>query len=79
MTGTDSSGANAANRRSISRYDLILAIIPVALIGPALFARAFEIGLESGLVIGSVVGALALLDAVLLNPPRGRQPGGSAA
>jgi hypothetical protein len=79
MSRVDSSRANAATRRSISRYDLVLAIIPAALIGPALLASVLGMGLETGLLLGAVVGGAALLDAVLLNPPRGRRKGGTTA
>lgn len=76
MTDTDSGSVGVANRRSVSRYDLVLAAIPAALIWPTLFTRALGIGFEVGLLVGAIVGALALLDAVFLNPPRGPQVGG---
>jgi hypothetical protein len=79
MTRVDSSRANGATRRSISRYDLVLAIIPAALIGPALLASVLGMALETGLLLGGVVGGAALLDAVVLNPPRGRRKGGKTA
>ena len=77
MTDTDSGAAGVANRWSMSRYDLVLAVIPAALIWPALLAHVLGIRLEVGLVFGAVVGVLALLDAVLFNPPRGPQAGGN--
>ena len=79
MRGTDSATTSVANRRSLSRYDLVLAVIPAALIFPALLARVLGIGLEMGLLFGAIVGVLALLDAVLFNPPRGPQMGGKTA
>jgi hypothetical protein len=77
MTDTDSGATGVANRWSISRYDLVLAVIPAALFWPAVFAHVLGIGPEFGLVVGAVVGGGALLDAVLLNPPRGPRAGGN--
>lgn len=79
MTNTDSTSTGVVNRWSLSRYDLVLAVIPAALIPPALLAQILGIGLEMGLLFGAIVGVLALLDAVLLNPPRGPQVGGNSA
>ncbi len=75
MTDTDSTTTRVANQRSISRYDIVLAVIPAALIWSALLAYVLGVGLEVGLLIGGIIGMLALLDAVLLNPPRGPQTG----
>jgi hypothetical protein len=77
VTDTDSGATGVANRLAISRYDLVLAVIPAALIWPALLAYALSIGLEVGLLFGAVVGGAALLDAVLLNPPREPRTGGN--
>jgi hypothetical protein len=78
MTDTDST-TRVVNRRSVSRYDILLAVIPMALVWCGLLAYVLGVGLEMGLLIGGIIGALALLDAVLLNPPRGPQAGGRTA
>jgi hypothetical protein len=77
MTDTDSGATGVANRWSMSRYDLVLVAIPAALVWPALLAHALGIGFETGLVLGGVVGGVALLDALLLNPPREPRAGGN--
>jgi hypothetical protein len=68
-------GLDGSLRRSVSRYDLVLAVIPVALIGSILAARVLGAGVETGLVAGAALGGLALADAVLVNPPRDPETG----
>ena len=75
MTETHSDVAGVVNRWSMSRYDVVLAVIPVTLVCPAVLAHVFGVGTEVGLVFGSVAGGAALLDALLFNPPRGPQVG----
>jgi len=81
MTDTDSgsSSAGVVNRRSVSRYDLILAVIPIALLGAPLFSWLFGAGIEVGLLVGAVVVGFALADGIFLNPPRGPKSGDRAA
>ena len=59
----------------LSRYDLVLAIIPSAFVLAWVLAAVAGLPLRSGLLAASVVGVLAVADALFLNPPRGREPG----
>jgi hypothetical protein len=77
MTDTDSGATGVANRLAISRYDLVLAVIPAALVWFTALGYVLGIGLEMGLLFGAVVGGAALLDAVLFNPPREPRAGGN--
>lgn len=56
--------------RSASRYDLVLAVIPVAFLAAFAVAHVGAAPFRSALVVASLVGALALVDALFLNPPR---------
>jgi hypothetical protein len=53
----------------LTRYDLILLAIPVALLASLLAHVAVGVPLRTTLVPASLVGALAIVDAVFLNPP----------
>lgn len=55
--------------RSVTRYDLVLTAIPSAFVFSLLVAGLLSIPARNALVVGSIVGALALLDALFLNPP----------
>lgn len=54
----------------ISRYDLVLALIPTAFLTALLIANLLSLPARSTLVIAAFVSALALLDALFLNPPK---------
>lgn len=56
-------------RRSVTRYDLVLAIIPVALILTVGAAELFGLPNRAALASGALVGFVALADALFLNPP----------
>lgn len=58
---------------TVTRWDLLLAIIPMAFAGAATAMRALGLPLEAGLVLAGVVGALALVDGLFLRPPNGLQ------
>jgi len=62
--------------RSPTRYDLVLALIP-AVFAVTLAAAAFaDLTLRTALTGASLVGALAVADALFLNPPtRGGRDG----
>lgn len=57
----------------LTRYDLILVAIPLALLASILAHLAVGVPLQATLLPASLVGALAVIDAVFLNPP---MPGG---
>lgn len=54
---------------SVSRYDLVLAVIPTAFLTAILVANLLSISTETTLLAAAMVGALALLDALFINPP----------
>lgn len=54
-----------------SRYDLVLAVIPTAFVVALLVGNLLSVSARVALVSASVVGALAVLDALFLNPPTG--------
>ena len=58
---------------SISRYDLLLAIIPLAFTVAVAVAGAIGVPVETGIVAASVVGLIVLLDGLFLRPPTGLQ------
>jgi hypothetical protein len=76
MSGSESVYTNAS---SVSRYDLVLAVIPCAYLSSILVERLLAVDLHVGLTVASLVGTLALLDAVLINPPRGPGTGEGSA
>lgn len=53
------------------RYDLHLAIIPLAFLATAVASLVADIALESALVMASLVGLVAMLDGMVLRPPNG--------
>ena len=54
---------------SLSRYDLVLAFIPVVFVLSVVLGHLLSVPFRTTLVGASVVGALALLDALFVNPP----------
>ncbi len=57
------------SRRSLTRYDLVLTVIPVALILTVGAAELFGLPNRVALASGAVIGLVALVDALFLNPP----------
>ncbi|MDG5777223.1 hypothetical protein VB773_00690 [Haloarculaceae archaeon H-GB2-1] len=55
---------------SLSRYDLTLAVIPVAFVASLFVGQLLAIPVRNAVMAASVVGALALLDGLFLHPPR---------
>lgn len=55
---------------SLSRYDLVLWAIPAAFLLAFVASNALAIGVQTALAGAALVGALAITDAVALNPPR---------
>lgn len=53
----------------LSHYDLVLAVVPVAFLVSAIVGYLFAVPPKTALVVASVVGLLAMLDALFLNPP----------
>lgn len=60
--------------RGASRYDLVLAVIPLAFLFGAVTHAVSRVPLRVALVLAAVVCVVALADALFLNPPRGSRP-----
>ena len=56
-------------RPKVSRYDLVLAAIPVAFLLSGLVGSVVEISIEASVALASVVCLLAIVDGLFLNPP----------
>jgi multidrug efflux pump subunit AcrB len=68
MTARDVSGI-AGQFDGVSRYDLILAAIPLAFFGAVLATALSSVSMEAGMAAASTVGALAVGDAIFRHPP----------
>lgn len=56
---------------SIGRYDLLLAVIPLAFAVTTAASELLGVPIETAMVAASVVGVLALVDGLFLRPPNG--------
>lgn len=59
-----------ASRRRLSRYDLVLAVVPVAFLVGLLAVGLADVPFRVAMTSAAAVGALALVDGLFLNPPR---------
>jgi hypothetical protein len=59
----------------LSRYDLVLAVVPLGFVLAALVGRILALSASGTLVLGSAVGLVAVVDALFLSPPTGRSGG----
>lgn len=55
--------------RTLSRYDVLLLVIPAAFILALLAAQVSPLGVSPLMAAASLVGALAMADALFINPP----------
>jgi len=53
----------------VSRYDLVLAVVPVALLLGLAAGLLSSIPLHAAMAVGSLVGAAAVADALFVDPP----------
>lgn len=56
--------------RTLSRYDVLLLVIPVAFLVALIVAQVSSLSLPAVMAAASVVGALALADGLFVNPPQ---------
>lgn len=54
----------------LSRYDLLLAVVPAAFLVGLLAATLADVPFRVAMSSAAAVGALALVDGLFLNPPR---------
>ena len=71
-TGRRTRHSDTHRRESLSRYDIVLALIPVVLVLTAVTAQLLSIELPLALVVGAVMTTVAVVDALFVNPPTGR-------
>lgn len=57
--------------RPVTRYDLLLFAIPVPFVLAVLVAQVAPFGVTQLLAVASLVGALAVVDGLFVNPPSG--------
>ncbi|WP_135533708.1 hypothetical protein [Halostella pelagica] len=71
MTDSVNDGRSTATGRSlgVSRYDLVLAVIPAAFIFALLIGYLFSLPSRTTLIAASVVGVGAMFDGLFRNPP----------
>lgn len=55
--------------RKLTRYDVLLLLIPAAFVLALLVAQVSSLGAPTLLAAASLVGAVAMADALFLNPP----------
>jgi hypothetical protein len=55
---------------SVTRHDVVLAVIPTAFIVALLVGQLLSISVEATLVSASIVAGLAVADGLFRNPPR---------
>lgn len=77
MATSDNPVDIAENRRtehsslsSFSRHDLVLAVIPSVFIVSVLIGHLLSLSAQASIGVASLVGALAVVDALFVNPPR---------
>ena len=58
------------NRRRPSRYDLLLAVVPLSFVAGLLAVGLADVPFRVAMSSAAAVGALALVDGLFLNPPR---------
>lgn len=56
---------------SLSRHDLVLAVIPIAFLVSTLVATVTSLTVHGAIVVASFAGALVVVDALFVHPPRG--------
>lgn len=56
-------------RFAVSRYDLVLAAIPSVFVIAVLAGNLLSVSAETAIAAASLVGALAVLDAMFVHPP----------
>jgi len=53
----------------LSRYDIILVAIPSAFFAALLLGQLLSLPMQATIVVGAALGALAVVDALFVNPP----------
>lgn len=72
---TDGENWLAKLRFTLSRYDLVLAGIPTAFVVALLVGQLLSISPQKAILGATIVGTLAVVDALFINPPLGGTDG----
>ena len=62
-----------------SRYDLVLAVVPLAFLGGGLSSVVAGVPWETGVLGGATVGLIAVADALFVHPPESGRGGSGVA
>jgi hypothetical protein len=57
---------------SVSRYDFVLAVIPLVLLATTVATVVTAVPVQGGIAVASFAGALVMIDALFVHPPGGR-------
>ena len=60
---------NSPRLGSVSRYDVVLALLPLAVLLPAVVSGLLGVSLQVALAAGSLFGVAVIVDALFVNPP----------
>jgi uncharacterized membrane protein YoaK (UPF0700 family) len=63
------SGSTHGDHETVSRYDLVLGVIPGAYAAGLLAQAVLSVSLLGALVVASLVAMTALVDGLLVHPP----------
>lgn len=55
----------------LSRHDLVLVAIPVAFVVSLFLGQLLSVPVEGSMTVAAAVGAVAMADALFVNPPSG--------
>ncbi|MFB6179689.1 MAG: hypothetical protein ABEI77_08200 [Halorientalis sp.] len=55
----------------MSRYDLVLAFVPTVFLVSLLVGTLFSVETHTAITGAGILGVIALVDALFINPPRG--------
>lgn len=68
--GHDGQSRNRTPRlHSVTRYDIVLALLGLAILLPAVASGVLGVSLHAALAAGSLLGVAVIVDALFVNPP----------
>lgn len=77
MATSDNAVDAVKNRRvddtgsvAVTRHDLVLAVIPSVFVVSILVGHLLSLSVQASIGVASLLGALAVTDALFVNPPR---------
>lgn len=70
VESVDSRASARTTGLDLSRYDVILVAIPLAFLAALLIGQLLSLPIQAAVVVGAALGALAVVDALFVTPPR---------